>query len=80
MAKKPQKRRRNTRRTRRVLNLDKNISFSYKKSEELKKLINNQGAILSRSITGLPQKKQRRLATAIKRARYLALLPFTQTL
>jgi small subunit ribosomal protein S18 len=54
--------------------------FSYTKAEELKKFITNQGAILPRAKTGLSAKLQKKLSREIKRARHLALLPFTQTL
>ena len=49
----------------------------YKDLEALKKFINPHGRILSRKRTGLCAKHQRQLATAVKRARFLALLPFT---
>jgi len=49
----------------------------YKDLEALKKFINPHGRILSRKRTGLCAKHQRQLATAIKRARFLALLPYT---
>jgi small subunit ribosomal protein S18 len=48
----------------------------YKDPEFLKKFLNDQGKILPRRITGNSQKFQRRVATAIKRARQLALLPY----
>ncbi|MBU1046788.1 30S ribosomal protein S18 [Patescibacteria group bacterium] len=51
--------------------------IDYKDLEALKKFINPHGRILSRKRTGLCAKHQRQLATAIKRARFLALLPFT---
>lgn len=57
-----------------------NIQFSYKNADLLKKFTNEQGAVLPQSITGLSQKQQRKLAAEVKRARQLALLPFTQTL
>lgn len=57
----------------------KSLTFSYKKIDELRKYITEQGMIIPRVKTGLSQKQQRRLATAIKRARHLAMLPFTQT-
>ncbi|MGD9128990.1 MAG: 30S ribosomal protein S18 [Candidatus Woesebacteria bacterium] len=62
------------------MKLDKSITFSYKKYDDLFKFISSQGMIASRVRTGLSQKKQKQLALAIKRARHLALLPFTQTL
>ncbi len=58
---------------------DPQATFSYKNYETLRRFITTQGSILSRSETRLTQKQQRGLAKAIKRARHLALLPFTQT-
>lgn len=55
-------------------------NFSYKRAEELKRYISPQGAILPRAKTSLSAKEQKQLARAVKRARHLALLPFTQTL
>lgn len=55
-------------------------NFSYKRAEELKRFISFQGAILPRAKTGLSAKEQKSLAKEVKRARHLALLPFTQTL
>jgi len=63
-----------------VKKLPKDMTFSYKRPEELRKFTNFQGSILTRSKTGLSQKQQRYLAVEIKRARHLALLQFTQTL
>ena len=48
----------------------------YKDPEFLKKFLNEQGKILPRRITGTSLKYQRRVATAIKRARQIALLPY----
>ncbi len=53
--------------------------FSYKDVSTLDRYITDQGYILPRAKTGLRKKEQRRLAREIKRARHLALLPFTQT-
>ena len=50
--------------------------IDYKDPEFLKKFLNEQGKILPRRITGTSLKYQRRLATAIKRARQIALLPY----
>ncbi|MEX0895935.1 MAG: 30S ribosomal protein S18 [Patescibacteria group bacterium] len=55
-------------------------TFSYKNVGVLRRCVTEQGAILPRTETGLSQKQQRHLSIAIKRARHLALLPFTQTL
>ena len=53
---------------------------NYKDSEFLKKFLNEQGKILPRRITGTSLKYQRRVATAIKRARQIALLPYVTDL
>ena len=50
--------------------------IDYKDPEFLKKFLNEQGKILPRRITGTSLKFQRRIATAVKRARHLALLPY----
>lgn len=60
--------------------LSPDLTFSYKETDMLAKFITEQGSILSRDETGLSQKQQRQLAREIKRARHLALLPFTQVL
>jgi small subunit ribosomal protein S18 len=57
----------------------KNVSFSYKDVSSMTRFITEQGSILPRTETGLSEKQQRLLSVAIKRARHLALLPFTQT-
>ena len=44
--------------------------------EFLKKFLNEQGKILPRRITGTSVKYQKKVATAVKRARHLALLPY----
>jgi len=49
----------------------------YKESEVLKKYISDQGKILKHLKTGVCTKHQRKLALAIRHARFLALLPFT---
>ena len=48
----------------------------YKDAEFLKKFLNEQGKILPRRLTGTSQKFQKKVATAVKRARHLAVLPF----
>ena len=52
----------------------------YKDPEFLKKFLNEQGKILPRRITGTSLKFQRKVATAVKRARSLALLPYVTDL
>ena len=50
--------------------------IDYKDPEFLMRFLNDQGKILPRRITGTSLKYQRRLSTAIKRCRQLALLPY----
>ena len=50
--------------------------IDYTDPEFLKKFLNEQGKILPRRITGTSLKFQRRVATAVKRARQIALLPY----
>jgi small subunit ribosomal protein S18 len=52
------------------------IYLDYKDSKILERFTNDQGKILPRRITGLSAKNQRRVVEAIKRARYMAYLPY----
>jgi small subunit ribosomal protein S18 len=56
---------------------DKNVLIDYKQAEVLRRFITEDGKIRPRRQTGTCAKHQRDLARAIKRARHLALLPFT---
>ncbi len=55
-------------------NLD--TDFDYKNTGRLKKYITEKGKIIPRRITGTCAKHQRKLASTIKRARVVVLLPF----
>lgn len=55
---------------------NKDIKIDYKSSDMLERFITDRGKILPRRITGTCSKHQRELATAIKRARIIALVPF----
>ncbi|MCR4430306.1 MAG: 30S ribosomal protein S18 [Tepidanaerobacteraceae bacterium] len=57
--------------------MDKVESIDYKEYNRLRKFITERGKILPRRITGNCAKHQRQLTLAIKRARNIALLPFT---
>jgi small subunit ribosomal protein S18 len=57
--------------------MDKIETIDYKEVNRLRKFITERGKILPRRITGNCAKHQRQLTTAIKRARNIALLPFT---
>ena len=52
------------------------VYIDYKDTESLKKMISGNGKILSRKRTGATAMEQRMLAKAVKRARYMALLPY----
>lgn len=56
---------------------DDSISIDYKDLETLKEYITETGKIVPSRVTGTKAKYQRQLATAIKRARFLSLLPYT---
>ncbi|KUP09485.1 30S ribosomal protein S18 [Bacillus coahuilensis m2-6] len=51
-------------------------NIDYKDVDLLKKFISERGKILPRRVTGTSAKYQRKLTTAIKRARMMALLPY----
>ncbi len=52
------------------------IKIDYKDVKLLSRYISEKGKIIPSRITSVSAKKQRELARAIKRARYIALLPF----
>jgi small subunit ribosomal protein S18 len=51
--------------------------IDYKDLDTLKQYVSETGKIVPSRITGTKAKYQRQLGTAVKRARYLALLPYT---
>ncbi|OWK45061.1 30S ribosomal protein S18 [Fimbriiglobus ruber] len=51
--------------------------FDYKDVSMLKKFITSHGKLMSRRRTGLSATAQKALARAVKRARFMALLPYT---
>lgn len=54
---------------------EKRLLPDYKDLENLKKFLSERGKIINRNRSGVCAKHQRKLALAIKRSRYLALLP-----
>ncbi|MBU4312339.1 MAG: 30S ribosomal protein S18 [Candidatus Omnitrophica bacterium] len=56
--------------------VDKVDTIDYKDILKLKRFVTEKGKILPNRITGNCAKHQRRVAVAIKRARYVALLPY----
>lgn len=68
---------RNKRRKVCYFTVNKITHIDYKDTELLRKFISERGKILPRRVTGTSAKYQRMLTTAIKRARQMALLPYT---
>ena len=56
---------------------DKALNIDYKDPSVLARFITERGKVVPRRISGTCAKHQRRLSLAIKRARIVALLPFT---
>ena len=56
---------------------DKNLKVDYKNAADLKYFVTERGKIVPRRISGNCARHQRQVATAIKRGRQVALLPFT---
>lgn len=57
--------------------VDKVEQIDYKDIGKLRKFLSEKGKILPRRISGNCAKHQRQMTTAIKRARHIALLPYT---
>ena len=56
---------------------NKDVVLDYKNAEQLKKFVNEKGKILPRRATGACAKHQRDITLAVKRARHIAVLPYT---
>ena len=54
-----------------------NATFDYKNVDTLKRHLSEKGKIIPRRVSYISMKRQKSLAVAIKRARYLALLPYS---
>ncbi|MBT9260009.1 MAG: 30S ribosomal protein S18 [Clostridiales bacterium] len=72
MAKKERKRRRKVC----AFCVDKIDYIDYKDTSRLRRYISERGKILPRRVTGNCARHQRQLTTAIRRARFMALLPY----
>jgi small subunit ribosomal protein S18 len=57
--------------------VDKVTYIDYKEVSRLRRYVSERGKILPRRVTGTCARHQRRLTDALKRARQIALLPFT---
>ena len=55
------------------------VEIDYKDLDTLRANVSETGKIVPSRITGTKARYQRQLATAIKRARYLALIPYTDS-
>jgi len=51
-------------------------TLDYKDMKKLERLVSDRGKILTRRVTGICSKHQRKVEGAVKRARFIALLPF----
>ena len=56
---------------------NKELVLDYKKAEQKRKFINDKGKILPRRATGACAKHQRDITLEVKRARHIAVLPYT---
>lgn len=56
---------------------DKHLAIDYKQVDVLRRFVTDDGKIRPRRQTGTCAKHQRPLAVAVKRARHIALLPYT---
>ncbi len=56
---------------------DESLTIDYKDPQALKYFVTERGKIVPRRISGACAKHQRRITLAVKRARNIALLPFT---
>lgn len=70
--------RRGPRRTAQRLGIGPDFEFDYKDPQTLSYFISDRGKIVPRRVSGLSARQQRSLALAIKRARGIALLPYTK--
>lgn len=57
---------------------NKELVLDYKNAEQLKKFVNEKGKILPRRATGACAKHQREITNTVKKARTIAILPYTQ--
>ena len=57
--------------------MEKVTSIDYKETAKLQKFVTERGKMIPSRISGNCARHQRKLASAVKRARFLALLPYT---
>ena len=66
------------RRKKKVCMMCTGATVDYKNPETLKRYVNKKGKIVSRRVTGNCARHQRYISTQIKRARAIALMPYTR--
>ena len=66
------------RRKKKVCMMCTGATVDYKNPETLKRYVNEKGKIVSRRVTGNCARHQRYISTQIKRAREIALMPYTR--
>ncbi len=66
------------RRKKKVCMMCTGATVDYKNPETLKRYVNEKGKIVSRRVTGNCARHQRYISTQIKRARAIALMPYTK--
>lgn len=57
--------------------VDRSLVIDYKKPEVLKKFITERGKIIPSRVSGATHRQQLAIAQAVRRARYLALIPYS---
>ncbi len=60
-----------------LLAIDKTLVIDYKNPQLLRAFLTDRGKIVPARISGVSARQQRQITKAIKRARMLALIPFT---
>ena len=66
------------RKKKKVCQLCAGKDINYKEVDKIRKCINEKGKILPRRVTGACARHQRVIAAEIKKARFMALVPFTR--
>ena len=66
------------RRKKKICMMCTGATVDYKNPETLKRYVNEKGKIVSRRVTGNCARHQRYISTQIKRARAIALMPYTK--
>jgi small subunit ribosomal protein S18 len=73
----PQKGRQSRRRLQDYFLMNKEVAIDYKNADLLRRFLSPEGKVLPSRRTNLTSKNQRKITKAIKRARAVGLLPFT---